>query len=155
MSSSAIVWTSVKRNISELKGYKDNPRRIDKDKYAILLENIKTNGYTNRLIVNHKNVVLGGNQRLRVLKELGYTEVDVLISNVPLTKEQEDRINITDNLSAGDWDYTALSSNFDVEQLVDWGMPQEWLIGDKPESEAREVVEKKTKLCPSCGEILN
>lgn len=151
-----LVWTQETRHVSELKSHPNNPRRVPKDKFNVLLNNIKNNGYTNRLIINTKNLVLGGNQRLRALKELGYSEVEVLVPNRDLTLDEEDRINITDNLSAGDWNFDALSS-WDVEKLTEWGMPVEWLLGsddkDAPKKESN-VVEKKIKHCPACGEIL-
>ncbi len=157
MSAGGIVWNQERRKLSDLKPYPGNPRCVSKAKFKVLVNSIKESGYTNRLIINTENIILGGNQRLKALKELGYTEVDVLIPSEPLTKEQEDRINITDNLSAGDWDYSALSSDFDVEQLVSWGFPEKMLLGDEsePENPKKEYEqEKKQKVCPACGELL-
>jgi ParB-like nuclease domain len=153
-----IIWKQEMRLLSELIPYDKNPRKIPKDKYKALINNIKENGYTNRLIVNQANLVLGGNQRLEALKELGYKEVEVLIPNQVLTSEQEQRINITDNLSAGDWDFDILSSAFEPIQLMEWGMPESWLYGKEANEGIpidNEKKESKTKMCPACGEILN
>lgn len=150
-----ITWKSEIRNIADLKPNPNNPRTVTKEAYKTLLRNIKRNGYANRLIINTDNMVLCGNQRLKALQELGYTEIEALIPSETLNSDQIDDIVITDNLSAGAWDFDCLSSLFAVEKLVGWGMPEEWLIGEKPEAEPKEPVEKKTKLCPSCGEILN
>ena len=151
-----IKWTAATRKIAELTEYPNNPRAVNKKAFKKLIENIRENGYTNRLIINSNDVVLGGNQRLKALKELGYTEIDVLVPNVSLTKEQEERINVTDNIATGAWDFDRLSGCFDAEQLIDWGMQPEMLgkshfdFNEEPE----KIKEKKTKTCPSCGEIL-
>jgi site-specific DNA-methyltransferase (adenine-specific) len=133
-----ITWSQQKRKLSELKEYDDNPRKVPKETYAALIKNIQANGYTNRLIVNTSNVVLGGNQRLRALRELGYNEIDVLVPNVELTEEQENRINITDNLSAGIWDFDVLANLYEPEQLIDWGMPEDWLQIDVEQIEVTD-----------------
>lgn len=151
-----IIWSHERRKLSSLKPHPNNPRRIPKDKFQKLVENIEKNGYTNRIIINHDNVVLGGNQRLRALKQLGFAEIDVLVPDRELTQEEQDRINITDNLAAGEWDFDALGNSWDTEKLIEWGMPVEWLLGDKPEAESEPADDKpkKQKTCPSCGELL-
>ena len=153
-----IIWAQEKRKLKDLKPHPDNPRCVDKDQFNALVKNIEANGYTNRLIINADNVVLAGNQRLKALKKLGFNEVDVLVPNIPLTKEQEDRINVTDNLSAGSFDFDILGNNFEPQQLIDWGMPPH-MLGvshfDFNEEQESNVKERKVKTCPHCGEILN
>jgi ParB-like chromosome segregation protein Spo0J len=151
-----LKWIEEIVGIKDLKPCPDNPRRVSKEKFDMLVKNIETNGYTNRLIVNHDNVVLAGNQRLKALKKLKYELVTVLKSTKPLTKEQEKRINITDNLLAGEWDFDALGNSFDAEQLIEWGMPANLFDVSDEEDGADEKTEKtKTaKKCPNCGEIL-
>lgn len=46
--------------------------------------------------------VIGGHQRLKVLKELGYTEVECVV--VDLDQEKEKALNIALNKISGDWD---------------------------------------------------
>lgn len=153
-----ITWRQEKRKLSDLKPYGENPRTISKSNFNALVKNIKESGYTNRLIVNTDNTVLGGNQRLKALKELGYKEIDVLVPEIELTKEQEERINVTDNLSAGAWDFDILGNSFDAEKLIEWGMPPEWLGQshfDVSEDSDEKIKETKVKTCPHCGEILN
>lgn len=149
-----IVWSQQKRKLTELKEFDENPRKVPKETYEALIKNIKANGYTNRLIVNTSNVVLGGNQRLRALRELGYNEIDVLVPNVELTQEQENRINITDNLSAGVWDFDMLHNLCDNERLIDWGFSESLLNGVsfEDEDDSKKKSGKKLKTCPACGE---
>lgn len=155
--STNIVWLHQSRNLSDLKPYKGNPRKVTKEKYKKLIESIKANGYTNRLIINTENVVLGGNQRLKALKELGYGVIDVLTPSIPLTPAQENRINISDNIHTGIWDTDILANSFQLDDLLDWGMSPEILGLDNFNSEPEEtkVKEVRTKICPHCGEQIN
>lgn len=154
-----ISWSVEKRLLSDLRPNPKNPRTITKDSYKRLVKNIKRNGYANRLIINTDNTVLCGNQRLNALKELGYNEVDVIIPSQALTDEQIDDITVTDNLSAGAWDFDSLGNNWDPVKLIEWGMPAEWLgqsfLDECQDKDSAKIKETKPKVCPHCGEFLN
>jgi DNA modification methylase len=65
-------------------------------------------------------VVLGGNQRLKALKELGVQTVPVFIADHwPADKRRE--FVIKDNVSFGDWNFEELVG-WGAEALTDWGM---------------------------------
>lgn len=125
-------WTSKTIQISELKEYEHNPRRIGKKEFEKLVSSIKEDGYHQRIIVNQDNVIIGGHQRKKALLEAGLKEsdtVEVLIPDRKLTQEELDRINIRDNLSFGEYDFEILANRFDVETLVDFGLPGDMLVG--------------------------
>ena len=125
-------WTSKTIQISELKEYEHNPRRIGKKEFEKLVSSIKQDGYHQRIIVNQDNVIIGGHQRKKALLEAGLKETDtveVLIPDRKLTQQELDRINIRDNLSFGEYDFEILANRFDVETLVDFGLPGDMFIG--------------------------
>lgn len=125
-------WTSKTIQISELKEYEHNPRRIGKKEFEKLVNSIQQDGYHQRIIVNHDNIIIGGHQRKKALLEAGLNEsdtVEVLIPDRKLTQEELDRINIRDNLSFGEYDFEILANRFDTETLVDFGMSGDLLIG--------------------------
>lgn len=125
-------WTSKTIQISELKEYEHNPRRIGKKEFEKLVSSIKQDGYHQRIIVNQDNVIIGGHQRKKALLEAGLKETDtieVLIPDRELTQEELDRINIRDNLSFGEYDFDILANRFDTETLVDFGLPGDMLVG--------------------------
>ena len=125
-------WTSKTIQISELKEYEHNPRRIGKKEFEKLVSSIKEDGYHQRIIVNHDNIIIGGHQRKKALLEAGLKEsdtVEVLIPDRKLTQEELDRINIRDNLSFGEYDFEILANRFDAETLVDFGMSGDLLVG--------------------------
>ena len=125
-------WKSKTIQISELKEYEHNPRRIGKKEFEKLVSSIKQDGYHQRIIANQDNVIIGGHQRKKALLEAGLKETDtveVLIPDRNLTSEELDRINIRDNLSFGEYDLDILANRFDTETLVDFGMSGDMLVG--------------------------
>jgi ParB-like chromosome segregation protein Spo0J len=88
-----------------------NPRKIDKETYNKLVNSIKRWGLVQPIIVNlrTKNVV-GGNQRLKVLRDLNIQEVDAVI--VDMSLEEEKALNIALNKIGGEWDLNKLSEIF-------------------------------------------
>ena len=73
------------------------------------------------LVINKDMTVIGGHQRLKVLIELGYTEIECIV--VDLDKTSEKALNIALNKIQGDWDEEKLESllkelkteNFDLD----------------------------------------
>ena len=83
-------------NINELKASELNPRTWSDHQLANLRESTEKFGVVVLLIVNthpsRKNIVIGGNMRLHVLRELKYTEVPVV--ELYLTERKERELNL-------------------------------------------------------------
>lgn len=89
-----------------------NPRKDlkpgDKE-YEKLKRSISEFGYVEPVIWNKTTGnVVGGHQRLKVLLDLGQTEIDCVV--VELTVEREKALNLALNKIQGDWDETKLSA---------------------------------------------
>jgi DNA modification methylase len=109
-------YTIVKCKLSELVKPPYNPRTIDKEEYAGLKESLKTFGYVDLLVVNKRNNhIVGGNQRSEALKELGYTEIDVI--EVDLDDKQERKLNVVLNSQAISGKYDDLKLSEILEEL--------------------------------------
>lgn len=94
-----------KIKIESLKPAEYNPRKDLKpedEEYQKIKKSITEFGYVAPVIVNSNMTVIGGHQRLKVLKELGYTEVECVV--VDLDQEKEKALNIALNKISGDWD---------------------------------------------------
>lgn len=95
----------VKVYINQLKEAKYNPRKKLKpgdEEYKQLKKSMENLGYSDPIIVNKDLTVIGGHQRLNVLKDLGYTEIDVI--KLDLSKSKEKALNIALNKITGQWD---------------------------------------------------
>lgn len=65
--------------ITELKIWEDNPRDIEPDNLQALKERLTLKGQYKPLLINQNNIVLGGNMRLRAMRELDWkAPVDVI-----------------------------------------------------------------------------
>lgn len=67
-------------------------------------------------------VVVGGNQRLLVCRELGYTQMPVKIIPQETSAKTLMRIAMLDNEEFGKTDWEAIRGNWDCEELKDWGV---------------------------------
>jgi hypothetical protein len=65
-------------------------------------------------------VVLGGNMRLKAIKEAGIKEINIEI--VDWAEDKQKEFIIKDNASFGEWDWSDLANNWDAEELTDWGL---------------------------------
>ena len=86
-----------------------NPRKIDKETFEKLKKSLEEFGYVEPIIVNKRNMhVVGGNQRVKALKELGIKEIEAVI--VDLDEKKEKTLNIALNKITGEWDFEKLEA---------------------------------------------
>jgi DNA modification methylase len=125
--------------LSTIKSNPNNPRVCKDDKFAKLVNSIKEFPKMMELrpmVVNSDMVVLGGNMRLKALKEAGYKEVpnEWVKSAESLTEEEQRRFIIADNVGFGEHDWDMLANEWDAVELEAWGL-------DIPSFETEEVLE--------------
>jgi len=114
----------VKKGIDEIKPNQDNPRTIKDDNFHKLVKSIKEFPEMldiRPIVVNSDMTILGGNMRWKACKEAGLKEIPVIIAD-GLTEAQQKEFLIKDNISGGEWDWSLLVSDWDVELLEDWGL---------------------------------
>ena len=103
------------KNVAELLPAEYNPRKALKPgdpEYEKLKRSIQQFGYAEPVIWNKKTGrVVGGHQRLTVLKDLGYTEIKCVI--VDLDETHEKALNVALNKISGQWDFDKLRALFD------------------------------------------
>ena len=109
-----------KVKIEELEPATYNPRQISTKQFNDLKESITKFGMVDPLIVNKNSyTIVGGHQRYKICKQLGYKEIGCII--LDLDKEQERELNIRLNKNTGEFDMDILANEFDIEELTDWG----------------------------------
>ena len=122
--------------ITDLKANPKNPRIIKDDKFKKLVKSLQEfpEMMEKRPIVcvtdiDGKLFPLGGNMRLKALQELKYKEIPdewVMLAD-EWTEEKRQEFVIKDNVGFGEWDWDALNTDWDLEQLADWGLDvPEW-----------------------------
>ena len=140
--------------INKVKINPNNPRVIKDHKYKMLLNSVKESPafmQINSLKLDEDFMLLAGNMRHRVCKELGWNEVPVNIFTRDMAEqnnkerlanglkeasyeEQCKEFTIKDNVSFGEWEWDQLANEWDNGQLQDWGMDV-WSTTDEEELE--------------------
>lgn len=96
--------------LKELKPAAYNPRKKlkkgDKE-YEKIKQSLLKFGYVDPIIINEDLTVIGGHQRLTVLKDLDYETAKCVIVDLP--KEDEKALNIALNKITGQWDEVLLA----------------------------------------------
>lgn len=132
------------KKISEIKGYKKNPRKITEKMFNLLGETIKEFGDLSGIVVNvNTGEVIGGNQRTNFFKQnaneceikiverfktatpqgtvaTGYVDYNgekFAYREVDWDTKKSDRANIVANKVGGFWDNDMLANEFDIEDL--------------------------------------
>ena len=113
----------TKIKIADLVPASYNPRKAlkpgDKE-YEKIKRSIQEFGYCEPIIVNSDMTIIGGHQRVTVLQDLGYDEIDCIVIEIDKTKEKA--LNVALNKITGEWNKELLAdliadlqdSDFDV-----------------------------------------
>ena len=142
-----------------------NPRldlKPEDKEYQDIKRSIVEFGLVEPLIINKGYIVVGGHQRLKVLKELNFTTVPCI--TVDLDKQKEKMLNISLNKISGDWDRVKIkdllleldTGEYDIT-LTGWGeqeiedlMTEFHIEEEINEKEVDENMETENE-CPKCG----
>lgn len=132
-------------SIEKLKPAEYNPR-IDLQpgdkEFEKIRKSIEEFGYVDPVIINKDGTIIGGHQRYKVLKSIGYSEIQCIVIDVD--KEKEKALNIALNKISGDWDKDKLKvllselqsvnlaeiTGFDLAELGMLGVQEEVLEDD-------------------------
>ena len=140
----------VKKKLTEIRPYDNNPRIID-DAVDDVVESIRQCSYIAPIIVDEDGVILAGHTRYKALQKLGYKECDV-VEVTGLTEEQKKKYRLYDNKTAefASWDQKKLSVELSDVDFCGYDFGQ--LETALPDEEAGETG-RKTMTCPCCGEV--
>jgi hypothetical protein len=111
-------------NINEIKPNPNNPRIIKDDKFKKLVKSIQDFPQMLELrpiVIDENNIVLGGNMRLKACIEAGLKDVPVKQAK-DLTQQQKNEFIIKDNVGFGEWDWDDLANNWNVDDVLEWGL---------------------------------
>jgi len=159
----------LKVPISDVQPWDKNPRGIKTKDYERLKKQILKLGIYKPLLAYRENggyVVLGGNMRIRALKELGMTEVDISVVEAK-TEAKKIEYALSDNDRAGFYEEQALAElvyphieDIDLGEFkVDLGEPVDLRgvvekfspVGEDEQSRLDQLAEKVKVKCPECG----
>ncbi|MFT3883003.1 MAG: ParB N-terminal domain-containing protein [Gemmatales bacterium] len=124
----------VIKKVSELQPAPYNPRielPEDDPRYRKLKRSIERFGLVEPLLWNQRTShLIGGHQRLRILKSLDFDEVPVALLDLPLDQEMALNIILNNREAQGDWDLPQLTKV--LEELAALPEPQLSFTGFDP-----------------------
>lgn len=113
----------VYRNVDELIEPDYNPRKISAKQREDIKRSLENFGFVQPLVVNinetRKNIVVGGNQRLKIAKAMGYEKAPCI--EVELDEQKEKELNLRLNKNQAEFDFKMLTDFFDKSFLLDVG----------------------------------
>lgn len=112
-----------RKRLADLRPAEYNPRKElqpGDPAYEKIARSIEEFGYVDPLVINKDGTVIGGHQRLRVLKDMGAEEADVVV--LDLDKDREKALNIALNKITGDWDPVKLTEVIGDLDLEDYDL---------------------------------
>jgi len=115
-------------NKGQIDGVPANPRILRDDKYKALLRSLQEDDLTGvqpLKVYNHNGqfVVLGGNMRLKALRELKRdASVSCLVVPQDTPTDILRKIVIIDNSTFGEWDFDMLANEWSADELNEWGV---------------------------------
>ena len=138
LKSKNIPLLQIEQNKGQIDGLPKNPRIIKDYKYEKLKKSIEDNpemlGARELLVYpfDGKYIIIGGNMRYSVCKELGYKNLPCKILPESYSVEQLKAITIKDNVAFGENDWEMLANEWGTEELKEWGLDiPSYMLGDE------------------------
>lgn len=122
--------------ISDVHPYPNNPR-VNKEAVSKVAASLNEFGFRQPIVVDKDNVIIVGHTRLQAARQLGFTEVPVLVAD-DLSEEQVRAYRLADNKTAefAEWDFDKLDE--ELAGILDIDMTD---FGFEFEEEQPEVIE--------------
>lgn len=112
--------------LSTLKEDPGNPRKITDADFNQLVESLRTFPKMMELspfIIDENSIIKRGHQRKKALLKLGYTEIpDEWVKRATdFTPQQLREFMLKDNSHSGEFDWEILKTDWNTEELLEWG----------------------------------
>lgn len=159
----------IEENEGQFEGLPANPRDIRDEKFELLKQNIENypeflqyNALKVLPLENGKYLTIGGNMRLRALKELGKETAPCVIIPADTPIDTLKAYVVLDNSPFGQWDWQMLQGeDWNAEQLQSWGVECDFLsddffVDDEPETGSLDDYKEPEKdylECPHCHHV--
>lgn len=106
----------------------NNPRIVKDAKFEKLVQSL--NDFPEMLekrplicvtTASGKFMVLGGNQRLKAAQKANIKQLPVLLAD-EWSEAQRNEFIVKDNIGYGDWDWQLLETQWNADELIEWGL---------------------------------
>lgn len=133
--------------IKELKPYKKNAKKHNKEQVEQIANSIKEFGFTQPVIIDKNNSVVAGHGRILGARKAGLKQVPTVCLD-DLTEEQIKAYRLVDNkLNESEWDYSLLDEEFEnLTEDIDMNLFGFDLVEEIEQEEVEKVEFEKRKI---------
>lgn len=148
-----IQWVEEQKRLNDIRPFERNPRNITETQYEKIKRSLLKHGQFAPLLVTQDLRMMGGHQRLRAMRELGWETCRVSMPKQHLSDEQFVELMLLHNHNNGTWDIDMLANDYDLEFLrQDIGLHEVQNISPFDTGEDTEPSQSGSKKvrCPQC-----
>lgn len=109
--------------------WQKNPRILTKRMASSLRKCIEKFGFIDKPILNKDFTLIGGHQRIRILREKGIQEIECYVADAQLSVSDAEELALSLNKKTADWDWDKLANEFDLESLLASGFEAKDFVG--------------------------
>lgn len=114
-------WHLETRNIKDLSNNPKNPRKITKEMTVHLNNAIEKFGLIDKPIITKEGQIIGGHQRIKILKSMKSKTVECWVCDNDLTSDEIDELMLGLNLHRGEFDTEKLIKGWEIQKLLNLG----------------------------------
>lgn len=128
-----VALSKLHLNTGQIPGVPKNPRYIKDERFEALKKSIQDDPEMLELreIIAYDNngelVIVGGNMRYRAMKELGFKDAPVKVLPQETAAEKIRAFIVKDNVAFGSNDWDILGNEWEVDELMDFGLECDFL----------------------------
>ena len=149
-----INWKLETRKIKDLREHPRNPRQLKGAQAMQLQKSLETFGVAEKPIINQDGQIIGGHQRLKMLKKMGIKEIECWVPDRFLEEKEVDELCIRLNKNSGEWDWDELGNSWNPTDLIEWGFLPDELMEGITDTEAPLKEPDDCATCELCGNKL-
>jgi ParB family transcriptional regulator, chromosome partitioning protein len=146
-----------KVNIDLIRPYWRNARKND-ETVKQLVKSIQEFGYVQPIAIDKENIIIAGHARYKALKQLGYTQIEVIILDLPERLAKQYRLADNKTAEQSSWDLDKLAKELeaiaDPEFKLDFEQLFDSINANFGKLAKVDIQEKVTEVeCPYCDHV--
>lgn len=157
-----------KVNINDITMYENNAKEHPEWQIEQIKKSIQEFGFNDPIAIDEKGIIIEGHGRFLALKDLGYTEIEVIRLN-HLTEEQKVAYSIAHNKLTMNTDFDLETLKYEINKLqneefdlsllgfenieLEEILEEEEVLELEEESEEKSGGERSELICPNCRHI--
>lgn len=157
-----------KVNINDITMYENNTKEHPEWQIEQIKKSIQEFGFNDPIAIDEKGIIIEGHGRFLALKDLGYTEIEVIRLN-HLTEEQKVAYSIAHNKLTMNTDFDLETLKYEINKLqneefdlsllgfenieLEEILEEEEVLELEEEAEEKSGGERSDLICPNCRHI--